>query len=118
MGRASGFVLQAAGEPTLYWVGDSIWCEEVAQTITRFDPRVIVTHSSGAAWGGGVLIVMDAAQTLEVCRAAPHCTVIAVHLEALDHGTVSRQELRAQAEAAGIGPERLLIPRDGEEIEV
>jgi L-ascorbate metabolism protein UlaG (beta-lactamase superfamily) len=118
MGRASGFVLQAAGEPSLYWVGDSIWCEEVARTITRFDPRVIVTHSSGAVWGGGVLIVMDAAQTLEVCRAAPRSTVIAVHLEVLDHGTVSRRELRAQAEASGIPPERLRIPQDGEEIEV
>jgi L-ascorbate metabolism protein UlaG (beta-lactamase superfamily) len=118
MGRASGYVLQAAGEPSLYWVGDSIWCEEVARVIARFDPRVIVTHSSGAVWASGVLIVMDAAQTIAVCRAAPWSTVIAVHMEALDHGTVSRRELREQAEAAGIPPERLRIPRDGEEIEV
>jgi L-ascorbate metabolism protein UlaG (beta-lactamase superfamily) len=118
MGRVSGFLLRAAGEPTIYCVGDSIWCEEVARTISRFTPQVIVTHSSGAVWGAGVLIVMDAAQTLEVCRAAPWSTVIAVHLEALDHGTVSRRELRAQAEASGIPPERLRIPRDGEKIEV
>ncbi len=117
MGQASGFVLQAAGEPTLYWVGDSIWCEEVARSIARFAPQVIVTHSSGAVWGAGVLIVMDAAQTLEVCRAAAQSTVIAVHMEALDHGTVSRRELRAQAETSGIPPERLHIPLDGEEIE-
>ena len=118
MGRTSGFVLQAAGEPTVYWVGDSVWFEEVARTIARFDPQVIVTHSCGAVWGQGVLIVMDAAQTLEVCRAAPRCTVIAVHMEALDHGTVSRRELRARAEAGGIPPQRLRIPRDGEEIEI
>jgi L-ascorbate metabolism protein UlaG (beta-lactamase superfamily) len=118
MGRASGFVLQAAGEPTAYWVGDSVWCEEVARTIARFDPRVIVTHSCGAVWGEGVLIVMDAAQTLEVCRAAPRSTVIAVHIEALDHGTVSRRELRTRAEAAGIPPHQLRIPRDGEEIQI
>ena len=29
MGNVSGFVLQADGEPTVYWVGDSIWCEYV-----------------------------------------------------------------------------------------
>ncbi len=81
-------------------------------------PQVIVTHSCGAVWGEGVLIVMDAAQTLEVCRAAPRSTVIAVHMEALDHGTVSRRELRARAEAAGIPPQRLRIPRDGEEIQI
>jgi L-ascorbate metabolism protein UlaG (beta-lactamase superfamily) len=118
MGRTSGFVLQAAGEPTVYWVGDSVWCEEVARTIARFDPQVIVTHSCGAVWGEGVLIVMDAAQTLEVCQAAPRSTVIAIHMEALDHATVSRRELRERAEAGGIPPWRLRIPRDGEEIEL
>jgi hypothetical protein len=110
--------LRAAGEPTVYWVGDSVWCEEVAQTITHFDPQVIVTHSSGAVWGGGVLIVMDAAQTLATCLAAPSSTVIAVHMEALDHGTVTRRELRAQAAAAGIPPKQLRIPLDGEEIDI
>jgi L-ascorbate metabolism protein UlaG (beta-lactamase superfamily) len=116
MGQASGFVLQGQGEPTVYWVGDSVWSEEVARTIERFDPRVIVTHSSGAVWGSGVLIVMDAAQTLQVCQAAPRGTVVAVHLEALDHGTVSRRQLRAEAEAVGIPDARLCIPGDGEEI--
>jgi L-ascorbate metabolism protein UlaG (beta-lactamase superfamily) len=118
MGRASGFVLQARGEPTVYWVGDSVWCEEVARTIARFEPQVIITHSSGAVWAEGVLIVMDAAQTIEVCRAAPRSTVIAVHMEALDHGTVSRRRLRDDAEAAGIAPQRLRIPLDGGEIEL
>jgi L-ascorbate metabolism protein UlaG (beta-lactamase superfamily) len=118
MGRASGFVLQARGEPTVYWVGDSVWCEEVARTIARFQPQVIITHSSGAVWAEGVLIVMDAAQTIEVCRAARRSTVIAVHMEALDHGTVSRGQLRARAEAAGVAESRLRIPGDGEEIEL
>lgn len=118
MGQASGFVLQASGEPCVYWAGDSIWCDEVAQAITRFAPRVIITHSCGAVWGKGALIVMDAAQTIEVCRAAPRSTIIAVHMEALDHGTVSRRELREQAERAGITPQRLRIPLDGEEIEL
>jgi hypothetical protein len=39
-------------------------------------------------------------------------------MEALDHGTVSRRQLRDAAEAADIGPQRLRIPRDGEEIEI
>ena len=118
MGQSSGFVLQAAGEPTVYWVGDSVWCAEVRQAIARFQPQVIVTHSSGAVWGERVLIVMDAAQTLEVFRASPRSTVVAVHMEALDHGTVTRWELRARAEAAGIPPHQLRIPRDGEEITI
>jgi hypothetical protein len=64
------------------------------------------------------LIVMDAAQTLEICRLAPNSTVIATHMEALDHATVSRSELRAEAERIGINSERLRIPADGETVTV
>ncbi len=122
MGSVSGFVFQATGEPTLYWTGDTILCDAVRTVIARFQPAVIVTHSSGATWpdrtGQRHLIVMDAAQTLEVCRLAPTSTVIAVHLESLDHGAVSRSDLRAQADVAGIDRHQLRIPADGEVIEI
>lgn len=118
MGSVMGFVLQADGEPTVYWAGDTIWYEPIKETIERFRPDVIVTHSSGAVWGEGVLIVMDAAQTVEVCRVAPESLVIAVHLDSLDHGTVSRADLRNHARAAGIADGRLWIPEDGESREI
>ena len=116
MGQVSGFVFQAENEPTVYWAGDTIWYKGVERTIEEVQPDIIITHSSGAKWGDGVLIVMDAAQTIAVCRVAPESIVIATHMEALDHGTVSRVDLRAQAEAAGISSKRLLIPGDGEEL--
>ncbi|PKO19296.1 MAG: Zn-dependent hydrolase [Chloroflexi bacterium HGW-Chloroflexi-10] len=116
MGDASGFVLSAKNEPTIYWAGDTIWNEAVAGVIERTQPDIIITHSCGATWGDHVLIVMDAEQTLAVCRAAPNSTVIATHMEALDHATITREDLRRYADANGIGPERLLIPLDGEKI--
>jgi hypothetical protein len=61
---------------------------------------------------------MDAGQTLDLCEAAPRATVIATHMEALDHATVSRAALRQAAQARGIGSERLLIPQDGETIQL
>jgi L-ascorbate metabolism protein UlaG (beta-lactamase superfamily) len=118
MGVVSGFVFQAPGEPTVYWCGDTLWYEPVRETIERFQPDVIVTHSSGAVWGEGGRIVMDADQTLEVCRAAPASTVIAIHLDSLDHGYVSRTDLRAHARAAGIREGQLLIPEDGESLDL
>ena len=114
MGNVSGFVFRAQGEPTVYWCGDTVWYEDVAQTILREQPAVIITHSSGACFEANEPIVMDAAQTIEVCRAAPNAIVVAVHLESLDHGMALRGDLRALAEREGIAPERLLIPADGE----
>lgn len=116
MGQVSGFVFQAENEPTVYWAGDTILYEPVRLLIKHLRPDVIITHSSGAVWKEMGLIVMDAAQTVAVCQAAPDSTVIATHMESLDHGTVSRAELRAAAEAVGISPEQLLIPADGEVI--
>lgn len=112
MGEASGFVLRAEGEPTVYWAGDTVWCDAVAVVLAREQPDVAVIHAAGAVWGRGTLILMDAEQTLRVCKTG--CTVIATHLEAYDHGTVSRASLRARAEAEGISADRLLIPEDGQ----
>ncbi|MCP4538057.1 MAG: MBL fold metallo-hydrolase [Chloroflexi bacterium] len=116
MGDASGFVFQAENEPTVYWAGDTVWCESVADVIDQIQPDIIITHSCGAVWGDNVLIVMDAAQTVAVCRAAPNSVVIATHMDSLDHTTISREALRAYAEVNGISSERLLIPADGEKL--
>lgn len=114
MGQASGFIFRAGQEPAVYWAGDTIWNDVLAGIVARVRPQVIVTHSCGAVWGDGVLIVMDAAQTIEVCRAAPWSAVVATHMDSVDHATVSRSDLRQAAAAHGIRPEQLLIPADGE----
>ncbi|GAB4581678.1 MAG: hypothetical protein Fur0022_44270 [Anaerolineales bacterium] len=59
------------------------------------------------------LIIMDIDQTLTVCRTAPRAKVVAIHLEALDHCTVSRKVLRQTAAEAGLA-EQLVVLADGE----
>jgi L-ascorbate metabolism protein UlaG (beta-lactamase superfamily) len=114
MGQVSGFVFQARGEPTIYWTGDTIWYEAVEKAIHEYQPDVIVTHSCGAEFDEHDPIVMDAEQTVAVCRAAPNAIVIATHMDTFDHGMVTRADLRAFATAEGITAERLRIPDDGE----
>ena len=116
MGKVSGFVFQAEGEPTLYWCGDTIWYPPVEQTIEKFKPDVIITHSSGAQFEGHDPILMDADQTLALALAAPEAMVVAIHLDSLDHGKVSRPDMRIAAEEAGLSKDRFFVPEDGEEI--
>ncbi len=115
MGPGSGWVFMAAEEPAVYWTGDTVWCEDVRRAIETFRPGVIIVHAGAAQWNGEA-ITMDAAGVIETCKAAPEATVIAVHLEAADHGTLTRKALREAAEAAGISGQQLRIPADGEEI--
>jgi len=115
-GKVSGFVFQADGEPTVYWVGDSIWCEEVENGIKMFNPDIIITHSGGATIPGYEAIIMDGEQTLTTVNSSPEAIVVAIHMESLDHCTVSRKTLRQMADSAAIPPSRLMIPEDGETI--
>jgi L-ascorbate metabolism protein UlaG (beta-lactamase superfamily) len=116
MGKVSGFVFQADGEPTVYWVGDSIWCEEVENAIKMFNPDIIITHSGGATIPGHEAIIMDGEQTLTLVNSSPGAIVVAIHMNSLDHCTVSRKMLRQMADSAAIPSSRLVIPEDGETI--
>jgi L-ascorbate metabolism protein UlaG (beta-lactamase superfamily) len=116
MGNVSGFVFEVENEPTVYWVGDSIWCDMVEQVINEFHPDIIITHSCGATFADGDPIIMDAVQTIELCKAVPNAIVFATHMEAVDHATVSRTDLRSLAEKSGINISQLCIPADGEVI--
>jgi L-ascorbate metabolism protein UlaG (beta-lactamase superfamily) len=113
MGRVMGFSLSAEGEPSVYWTGDTVLYPPVTDVIDQTDPDIIVTHSCGAKWDND-LIVMNAQQTVSVCEISNSAIVIAAHMEALDHATISRQDLRRAAEARGIPASKLLIPRDGD----
>lgn len=115
MGSVMGFSLEATDEPSIYWAGDTVFYPPVADTIGEAKPDIIITHSCGARWDGD-LIVMDALETVAVCEAAPDAIVIATHMEALDHATITRQDLRKAAEEKGIASSRLLIPADGETV--
>ena len=113
MGNVMGFVLRAAGEPSVYWLGDTILTEDVLNTLREQKPDIVVTHSGGAKIAG-TLLIMDAEQTLNVAQAAPDARLIAVHMESLDHCTVSRVALREAGKAAGLPAGQLLVPEDGE----
>ena len=114
LGNVSGFIFKAENEKLIYWAGDTILYDEIEQIIATVKPEIILTHSCGAVLDDSGPIVMDEKQTVDVCKLAPDSIVVATHLEALDHGTVTRDSLRAYAQKNGISNDQLLIPEDGE----
>lgn len=100
----SGFVLD-----DLYLAGDTMWYEDVESTIERFHPRVAVVHAGGARFLDSDLIVMGIDDVREVAARVP--TVVAVHMEAINHCLLSRAKLRAAL------PD-VLVPEDGETLEL
>jgi L-ascorbate metabolism protein UlaG (beta-lactamase superfamily) len=112
MAPVSGFVLRAAGEPTLYLAGDTIWCPEVEQALRSHRPDVVIVNAGAAQFLTGDPITMTAEDVAHVCRALPAAQVIAIHMEAINHCLLTRAELSIRLEEQGLAS-RVLIPADG-----
>jgi L-ascorbate metabolism protein UlaG (beta-lactamase superfamily) len=113
MGPVSGFVLQAADQPSLYIAGDTIWCDEVAEALQTYLPAVAVINTGAAQFLSGGPITMTAEDVIAVCRQLPMTRIIAVHMEAINHCLLTRAELGRILEQAGVA-EQVIIPADGE----
>lgn len=117
MAPVSGFVLRGRSGRTLYLAGDTVLYEEVDRVLERHRPDVVVVHASGARFTGGDPIVMTADDVVEVARRAPGARIIAVHLEAINHGVVTRADLHQRLHAEGL-TDRVTVPEDGAAVPV
>jgi L-ascorbate metabolism protein UlaG (beta-lactamase superfamily) len=113
MGIVSGYVLKAAGEPSLYIAGDTIWCPEVKEALLTYKPEVIILYSGAAAFLTGGPITMNADHVVAVAREIPSAKVIVIHMEAMTHCLLSRPELPKRLELEGLS-HQVQIPQDGE----
>ncbi|NLU90438.1 MBL fold metallo-hydrolase [Chitinophaga sp. Ak27] len=115
MGTVNGFVLSAAGKPTIYIAGDTIWIPEIAGYLHTFQPDYVVINSGGAVMPGyeDTPILMEESQTMELIKGSGHAKIIAVHMEAIDHCRTTRESLRQKANAWNVPEGKLTIPQDG-----
>jgi L-ascorbate metabolism protein UlaG (beta-lactamase superfamily) len=119
MGPVSGYVLTAKGCPTVYIMGDCKWEACIRKTVEQLKPDYIVVNSGGAVFpefskvDGS--IIPDEEEVMQMLDELPaHIKLIAVHMDATDHGQTTRAILRNEAVHHGVDMSRLLIPEDGE----
>lgn len=113
LGDACGLVFSAEGEKTLYIAGDTIWVPPYVSSLKKYAPDVVVLNIGCATVDGIGAIIMgkeDALRTLEILPAA---TLVASHMEAVNHCLLSRAELRAYTAENGL-QQKVWVPEDGE----
>ncbi len=115
LGVVMGVVFEAPKHKTVYVAGDTIWCNGVDVAIEKHDPDVIVLNTGKAIISGWEdhPIIMGKEDTLRATLAAPEAIVVAVHMDAINHCSLSRKELREYVKEKGIEG-RVLVPSDGE----
>jgi L-ascorbate metabolism protein UlaG (beta-lactamase superfamily) len=108
MGPVSGFVLD--GDRTIYLAGDTVWYDPVPETIDREDPDAVVVNAGAAQFVEGDPITMNADDVASTVDAAD-CPVAAVHMDAINHCLLTRDDLRDAVTD-------VLVPEDGEQLSV
>ncbi|WP_208587809.1 MBL fold metallo-hydrolase [Gracilibacillus suaedae] len=113
-GHVCGVVFKHANEKTLYIAGDTVWYDGVQQEIETHQPEVVVVNAGDNQFLEGGSLVMGKEDVYQVYQASPNAKIIASHMEAVNHWTLSREELKSFVDEKGIAS-NVLIPEDGEE---
>ncbi|WP_404458435.1 MBL fold metallo-hydrolase [Oceanobacillus kapialis] len=111
-GLVCGIVFKHDSEKTLYVAGDTVWYNGVQEELNKHNPEVIVVNAGDNQFLQGGSLVMGKEDVYEVTKAAPNAKVIAVHMEAINHWTLSRQELKDFVSEKGF-TSNVLVPEDG-----
>lgn len=117
LGEVCGIVFSHPKEKTVYFAGDTVWNRFVVDAIEQHRPEVIVLNVGDAQVPGLGSIIMGKHDVLNAHKALPSATIIATHMEAVNHAALTRSELRSFVEAQGI-LDYVLVPEDGETCEL
>lgn len=113
LGEVCGVIFQSGDEKTLYLAGDTVWNRYVEDTLIRYSPEVIILNSGDAQIPGIGSIIMNKEDVYMVFKAAPRATIIASHMDAVNHAALTRARLRDYSAKTGM-TDRLMVPEDGE----
>ncbi|STZ75592.1 MBL fold metallo-hydrolase [Bergeriella denitrificans] len=114
LGDAMGVVFQAPDEKTLYIVGDTLWNHHVDYALQQYRPEIIVMNTGKARlqnMDGG--IIMGTEDVGKMAKTAPNAAIVTVHMDAVNHATVSSKDMRGYVKANGLG-KRVAVPKEGE----
>lgn len=112
-GDACGYIFRSPREKTLYVAGDTVWCDEVAETLEKYRPDVIVTNNCAAMLVDNGRLIMDDEDLYQVYKACPDAKIIASHMDNVPHATLTRKTLHQKLQEKGID-DKILIPDDGQ----
>lgn len=112
-GLVCGVIFKHPTEKTLYVAGDTIWYEEVQKGIETNKPEVIVVNAGDNQFFQGGSLVMGKDDVYKVYKTSPAAKIICVHMEAVNHWGLSKEELKSFTKEKEIAS-NVLVPNDGE----
>jgi L-ascorbate metabolism protein UlaG (beta-lactamase superfamily) len=115
LGMVSGVVFTHPKEKTVYLAGDTIMNKYVEEILEKHNPQLVILNAGAAVVKGFPPIIMGKEDVLAVVKKAPNAKIIATHMEAVNHATLSRVELRSFLEENKV-ISNVDIPQDGQSL--
>ncbi|MGL6026412.1 MAG: MBL fold metallo-hydrolase [Vibrio sp.] len=115
LGEAMGVVFKAEGHPTTYLVGDTVWTADVNKAILKHQPQVLIVNTGDARTlafpDDG--IIMSKQDVRRAYSMLPEAKIITVHMDAVNHMTVTSDDMRAYVTENKLS-DRVLVPQQGD----
>lgn len=117
MGEASGYILSAANEPTVYILGDTIYNKSIRENIEKYNPDVLVISAGSPKFLNSNQIVMNIMDVEETIKINPKLNFVIVHLDTFNHCIETREDMNeyfTKERLESMGASKFFIPKDNE----
>ncbi|ERL54355.1 putative exported protein [Psychrobacter aquaticus CMS 56] len=115
LGKTMGLVFQKPNYKTVYVAGDTIWDKEVEGALTRYKPDAVVLNAGYAKLTSfDDSIIMGKEDVYRAYKFSPNAQIISVHMDTVNHATLTKAELRRFIEEKHLDKQRSLVPNDGQ----
>lgn len=115
LGKTMGLVFEKSNYKTVYVAGDTIWNKEVEEVLTRYQPDAVILNTGYAkltSFDDG--IIMGKEDVYRAYQFAPKAQIVSVHMDTVNHATLTKAELRRFIEEKHLDKQRALVPNDGQ----
>lgn len=118
-GPVVGFVLEADGEPALWFSGDTVLFDGAREVAERFDIGIALLNIGAArvAAAGDHHLTLTGAEAAQLALAMPSALIVPLHFEGWQHFSEGRAEAEAAFAQAGVEA-RVRWPVAGEPLEL
>ncbi|AYJ79824.1 hypothetical protein AN286_06540 [Aliarcobacter cryaerophilus ATCC 43158] len=115
LGVVSGVIFSSKNSKTIYLAGDTVFNKNVEDVVKKYNPDIIILNSGDAKLANNASILMSKEEVLKTHNISSTSKIIAVHMEAVNHATLTRDELKSFVKEKKI-EDFIIIPKDGESI--
>jgi L-ascorbate metabolism protein UlaG (beta-lactamase superfamily) len=120
-GAVIGFVLLSGADPdnAVYFSGDTVWYEGVAEVARRFRMRIAILNLGAARVKevGEFHLTMTAAEAVYAAKAFADAAIVPLHFEGWEHFSEGRRDIEEAFAAASLS-HRLVWPVAGKPLEI